>query len=275
MVNSETVTIDTHLEDEIEFISYLQQEKGILIIPSELNLSGPTSLNLSQIIEIRNNELLNERTLYIWNSSCSNLLCWSPSGMWYDDKWNPIPKSSHRYYPSADSPWSPIESINQWCLMQKEFRCQQINENIFIHGHLLRGLSPVIEMSLPRNNDPFLSIHVDYRERILHDVWIEWNPNLLSWEHSKEDPENIYDTMRRQPSEFIDWQHNIINWIHNHWHKWIIPRFTKTYSDDDVLGRFNDAAQALSDLTGKHVAGFDPRPPVISPREKINANKKK
>ena len=112
-----------------------------------------------------------------------------------------------------------------------------------------------------------MNIHAEFSDR-LRDVWMLWEPARSQWEHEARDLTNLFWSDLEQPPEFIEWQESIFSWVKEKWSDWIVPRYTYRLggNEESSAKSAERTAQWLADLLGKNVAGFEPRPPVISPR---------
>jgi hypothetical protein len=262
----ETLTVHTLLEDELEFFNYVLEDSDVRIIPSQVGLTGPKSLTLEDIAQIRKTGSPSQRSLLLWKTSCPNSLCWSLYTYWYNADWVQIEQSaSHRFRPRDPSPWQSVRSAEQSRIMHTTFWRKPLSDALFMHGKISEGLSPIISIDLPKDNHDFMSMTADFYEVFSNDVWLEWDPYSRRWKHQCTKALELYGTVQEQPIEFIQWQQRLFDWVRSRWGKWIIPRFTyRLGSDSPSLERMG---QHLANLLGKNVIGFDPQPPVISPRD--------
>jgi hypothetical protein len=262
----ETLTAATHIEDEMDFFSFVLNESPVKGILSSMNMNGPTILSLDDIEWIRRFGTADQREIFLWNTSCPNPLCWSPDWAWYDANWEPIERSEGSHLKQKfPSPWLP-RTTEQGIKMHTSFQDTPITETLFMHGRIARGISPVIEISLPLNEGDYFGMTADFYEKIITDVWLEWDTTQSCWRHEQIKAKLRWNSVRKQSHVYLEWQQTIYDWARNHWGKWIIPRFT--YRLGSSRQAADQSAQFLADLMGENVAGFEPRPPTISPREK-------
>lgn len=261
----EVVTFDTTVEDDLKFLEYVLSNKDVKLISREANVTGPIEVSKDRIHELWGKGHINECSIIIWNTSISNPLCWQPYLMYYDRDWNSVERNHPE---SIKSP----KNTDEYFSLYNSFVSLPITEKLFLHGKYHPVFSPVIEFDFPDRRNRFTGVSANFSNIITNDVWIVWDPSVGKWKHDTPDINNIHQTEVCQPPKFIEWQESINNWIKEQFREWIIPRFTyRLGSDDDASGR---SAQSLANLMSHTIAGYDPQPPVISPRNNIESSEK-
>jgi hypothetical protein len=258
----EELTIDTTLEEELEFLKFVRQNGDVRILSAHLvNLQGPIEISYDEIRQLRGNGYDSECSFLLWNKSIPNPLCWSLYYSNYDRNWNAV----ERKHPDG---LNPPKTLDEYLALYADFMGHPISDVLFMSGKIHSVLSPIIKVNIPSRTTRFMSLTVDFIEQI-NDVWIVWNAAENRWGHETRDLATFFENDFEQPAEFIEWQESVFNWLRNKWQDWIIPRFTYRLGPDTDSAR--RSAQALTNLLGENVAGFNPEPPVESPRRKPRA----
>jgi hypothetical protein len=159
-------------------------------------------------------------------------------------------------------------NIEEGLALYSSFQSHPIAEQILQYGRIDCLLSPVIEVDIPAERPgDFFSITAEFSNWATG-IWVVWNALEQRWEHESRDLERMLECEYEQPTAFLEWQEDIFDWIRETWSGWIIPRYTYRLAPEDLSESTKRLAQALANLMGRTVAGFEPQPPVVSPRSR-------
>lgn len=255
----EMITVDTSLADELEFFEFVCGNGDVRLISTDVSENGPRYLSIEDIPRMRMSAAPNDHTLLLWNTAVPTPLCWHLYLSNYNSEWEPI---DPRYATRSEYPRNTDEGLALFASFQR----QQITEQILRYGRIDSLLSPVIEVDIPTGKPgDFFSVTTEFSNWATG-IWVVWNALDSRWEHETRDVERLLEYEYAQPPAFIEWQEGIFDWIREAWPGWIIPRYTYRLVPEDLSESTKRLAQALANLMGRTVAGFEPQPPVESPR---------
>jgi hypothetical protein len=257
----EVITIDTSLADELEFLEYVCSNGDVKMIATDVTPDGPRYLSIDDLPRLRQSAKPDDHTFLLWNTKMPTPLCWHLYLSNYDSEWEPIePRHAMRSrYP---------RNIEEGLALYSSFQSHPIAEQILQYGRIDCLLSPVIEVDIPAERPgDFFSITAEFSNWATG-IWVVWNALEQRWEHESRDLERMLECEYEQPTAFLEWQEDIFDWIRETWSGWIIPRYTYRLAPEDLSESTKRLAQALANLMGRTVAGFEPQPPVVSPRSR-------
>ncbi len=207
---SECVSVETTLDDEIEFLHFALSDPDVRLVLLRAALNGPAFATLQDWSVIQHQEYA-----LLWNSRCGNPLCWKVR----------LPFQDLVEFPAIG------EQTKQTFLKAHEaFRKIHITEEHFTNGWYT-SLSPAIEVS----KGGYFIASADFFERPSFDLWVVWDSKRGIWTHENRDLERMYEVGFQQPRESRQWQENLLEWIYIHW-------WDKIYRHSSWSYRYNDVA---------------------------------
>ena len=202
----EVITVDTSLEDELEFLRFVRRDRDVRMISTRATLDGPAYRSANDLVAAKKEGAQGDFEVLLWNASIANPLCWSLYLSHYDANWMPID-------PRYGEPMQYPRTEESRLAAHSPFRQQPITSQLFRYGHFDRLLSPVIELSIPLDRrQGFFSLTASF-SNFVGGIWLVWNAFEDGWEHENRDLECLLQQEFQQPPEFIEWQESIFSWV--------------------------------------------------------------
>lgn len=207
---SECVSVETTLDDELDFFHFALSDPNVRLVLLRATINGPTFAALQDWPAVHLQEFS-----FLWNSRCSNPLCWRVRLPFQDiPKFPPIGEQTKQTFVTA----------------HEDFKKIPISEEHFANGGFHGGLSPVVEVS----KGGYLIASADFSDLPRHDLWIAWDPEHDMWIYENRDIEEMYEVGFRQPRESLQWQDSLIEWIYTHWWDKINRHSSWSYRYNDM-----------------------------------------
>jgi hypothetical protein len=138
----EVITVDTSLEDVLEFLKFVRRNRDVRVISTSATLDGPEYLLGNGIVASEKARAQGDIDVLHWNTSIPNPLCWSLYLRNYDTNWMPID-------PRYAEPMPYPRTEESLLAAHSSFRQQPITTQTFRYGCFDCYLSPVLELCIP------------------------------------------------------------------------------------------------------------------------------
>ena len=205
----ECVSIDTSLDDELDFLGFALSDPDIRLVLPQANLNGPVYASAQEWPVLREQQ----EFVYLWNSRCGNPLCWQVR------------------FPFQNLPVLPPigqQNKHEFLAIHTAFKQILITEQQFATGRFQPALSPVVEIS----KDAYFGVTAFFSGTLRQDLWLVWDQAQGLWTHERRDLGQMYDIGFDQSHESMKWQEHLLEWVYVHWWNKIDRRSSSSYRYD-------------------------------------------